>query len=73
MILEGDAKVFETIQALKKEYGGDLQRLIPYPGDWHLLKNYQLCFMKPFFGGRTEGPGNIANTYPPVSIQNYQV
>ena len=49
LVLEGDAKTYDTIQAVKHEYGSDLNWLVPYPGDWHLLKNYQICIMKPFF------------------------
>ena len=42
LVLEGDAKTYDVIQAVKFEYGSDLNWLIPYPGDWHLLKNYQI-------------------------------
>ena len=49
LVLEGDAKVWDIMQLIKREYGSDLDWLIPMPGDWHLLKNYQLCLMKPFF------------------------
>ena len=46
LIVEGDAKVYEILQSLKFEYGEELQWVIPYPGDWHLLKNYQHPLMK---------------------------
>ena len=46
LVLEGDAKVWDIMQLIKREYGSDLDWLIPMPGDWHLLKNYQLCLMK---------------------------
>ncbi len=45
LVLEGDAKTYDIIQAIKHEYGQDLSWLIAYPGDWHLLKNYQHCLM----------------------------
>ena len=48
VVIEGDAKVYDIIQSVKREYGSDLDWVIPFPGDWHLLKNYQICLMKPF-------------------------
>ena len=38
LLLEGDAKVYNLIQAIKHEYGSDLDWLIPFPGDWHIPK-----------------------------------
>ena len=57
------------IQAIKFEYGQDLAWLIPYPGDWHLMKNYQLCLMKPFFEAGLRDLA-VASSYPSQSIQN---
>lgn len=34
----------QNLQAVKHEYGADLAWQIPFPGDWHLLKNYQMPF-----------------------------
>ena len=48
-MVEGDAKIYELLQSLKLEYGDELQWLIPYPGDWHLLMNYQSALIKPYF------------------------
>ena len=45
----GDAKTFTHLEALKIEYGTDPDWLIPLPGDWHVLKNYQPVLMKAFF------------------------
>ena len=39
------------INSLKVEYGEELNWLIPLPGDWHILKNYQEVIMKVYFGG----------------------
>lgn len=69
LLLEGDAKVYDLLQAIKFEYGSDLDWLIPYPGDWHLLKNYQLCLMKPFFDAGLRDLA-IASGYPAPSIQS---
>ena len=49
LVLEGDAKTYDIMQDIKSEYSADLNWLFPYPGDWHLLMNYQTCLMKPFF------------------------
>lgn len=57
------------MQSLKLEYGTKLAWIIPYPGDWHLLKNnYQHCLMKPFF---ETGLKDLASTcgYPTAFIQ----
>ena len=38
LVVTGDAKVYEKLQSLKIEYTGELHWLVPYPGDWHMLK-----------------------------------
>ncbi len=72
LVLEGDAKTYNVIQAIKHEYGEDLSWLIPYPGDWHLLKNYQCCIMKPFFEAGLKDLANLAVTQhnPLVDVHN---
>ena len=45
----GGAKVYDVLQSLKHECGEDLKWVVVYPGDWHLLKNYQLSLMKSYF------------------------
>ncbi len=37
------------MQAIKFEYGHEHDWLLPLPGDWHLLKNFQIALMKPYF------------------------
>ena len=49
LIVEGDAKLFEILQSLKHEYGDELQWLLPFPGDWHMLKNYQPALFKAYY------------------------
>ena len=46
LIVEGDTKIYEVLKSLKSEYGDDLSWLITYPGDCHLLFNYQYPLMK---------------------------
>lgn len=68
LLVEGDAKIFDVLQNLKHEYGDELKWLIAYPGDWHMLKNYQCALMKPYFDA---GSKTLAHTagYPPAAIQ----
>ncbi len=49
LVVEGDAKVYETIYSLKFEYGEELKWVIPYPGDWHMVMNYQHVLMKAYY------------------------
>ena len=68
VVVEGDALTYDTIQSLKLEYGAELNWVLPYPGDWHLLKNYQLCLMKPFFEAGLKDLA-CACGYPSASIK----
>jgi hypothetical protein len=49
LVLEGDAKPYEILKSLTYEYGEELDWLIPYPGDFHLLMNFQKALMKPYY------------------------
>ena len=49
LIVEGDGKIYEILQSLKFEYGEELKRLLPFPRDWHMPKNYRIALMKPYF------------------------
>lgn len=51
VIIIGDAKIFDMIQKLRLEYKESLKWLIPIPGDWHVLFNYQKVLMKPYADG----------------------
>ena len=41
LIVAGDAKTYLHLQALKLDYGEELSWLLPFPGDFHILKNLQ--------------------------------
>ena len=43
LLVVGDAK---TIKSIRAEYGDQMKWLIPWPGDWHILLNYQKAVMK---------------------------
>ena len=58
---------YERLQSLKTEYGNDLTWMIPFPGDWHVLKNYQEVLIKAYYdAGLSELA--IASGYQPNSI-----
>lgn len=67
IFLERDQVTYERIQSLKAEYGSDLSWVIPFPGDWHILKNYQEVLVKIYFDA---GLVDIAKSsgYTPTSI-----
>ena len=46
LIVIGDMKTFEYIMKVKLELGSAMDWVIPYPGDWHILKNFQEVIMK---------------------------
>ena len=46
LVVVGDGKTYDHLIQLKNEHKGDLEWLLPYIGDWHALKNYQLILMK---------------------------
>ena len=69
LVLEGDGKVYEVLQSLKFEYGDELKWVIPYPGDWHLLKNYQIALMKPYYDAGLKSLAKSAG-YPEAAIKS---
>ena len=68
LIIEGDQKLYDVLQSLKFEYGRELDWVIPFPGDWHMLKNYQIALMKPYFDAALKDLAKAAG-YPTASIQ----
>ena len=66
-LVEGDAKIYELIQSLK--YGNALQWVVPFPGDWHTLCNYQIALMKPYFDAGLKALAEACD-YPPTAIKN---
>lgn len=56
----GDGKTYDHLHTLKIEYGADLNWLIPLPGDWHILKNYQEVLMKVYFDVRMKDTARTA-------------
>ena len=46
LVVVGDAKTYDHLVQLKNEFPDKLEWLLPFIGDWHTLKNYQLTLMK---------------------------
>ncbi len=65
LVVEGDAKVYEILQALK--FGEELEWVIPYPGDWHMLKNYQPALMKAHYDAGLKSMAKAAGYPLPAS------
>ncbi|XP_064384664.1 uncharacterized protein LOC135333611 [Halichondria panicea] len=68
IFLEGDQVTYARIQSLKAEYGSDLAWLIPFPGDWHILKNYQEVLVKIYFDAGLVDIGKCSGYNTPNSI-----
>ena len=49
VVVAGDQKTYTRLWELKHTYGADLDWLIPFICDWHLLKNYQSDLMKVYY------------------------
>ena len=46
LLVVGDVKIYTLLHKLRKENGSQLQWLLPMPGDWHILYNYQKVLLK---------------------------
>jgi hypothetical protein len=51
-VVVGDGKSYDHLIQLKNEYGNSLIWVLPYPGDWHILKNILPIFVKIYFDAR---------------------
>lgn len=49
LVIAGDGATVKILLDVKKEYGEVLDWVIPYLGDWHVLKNFQEVVMKVFW------------------------
>lgn len=68
LVLVADAKLYEVLQSLKFEYREELEWVLPFPNDWHLLMNYQKALIKPYFDACLKQLAHVAG-YPVVAIQ----
>ena len=49
LVVGGDAKTYKLLQSIKLDYGEELSWLLPFPGDFHILMNYQPVLSKIYF------------------------
>jgi hypothetical protein len=56
----GDGKTYDHLHALKVEYDKELSWLVPLPGDWHILNNYQEVLLKVYFEGDLKDMSKLA-------------
>lgn len=49
LVVVGDQKTYCRLQELKHAYGSELDWLVPFIGDWHLLLNFHSVLMKVYY------------------------
>ena len=64
--------LLKRLQSIKKEYGNDLKWLLPFPGDWHLLKNYQEVLLKIYFDAGLSDLAKISGYLPNSVGSNFK-
>ena len=68
LVVAGDAKLYDVLKTIKYEYGDEFKWLLCYPGDWHMLANYQKALIKPYFDAGLKELAKKAG-YPTTAIQ----
>ena len=49
LVVVGDGKTYDHLLSLIREYGDELAWLVPFPGDWHLLKAIHPVLMRVYW------------------------
>lgn len=49
LVVAGDAKTYLRLKELRQQYGTELDWLLPFVGDWHVLYNYQKALMTVYY------------------------
>ena len=60
LLVVGDPKTFDLLQSIKGEYAGHLEWLCPFPGDWHILYNFQKALMKVYSDAGLKQLGEVS-------------
>ncbi len=60
VIIVGDAKRYNLLQEIRYEYKSQLKWMIPFPGDWHVLYNYQKALLKPYADAGLASLGKVS-------------
>ena len=58
VMLVGDGKTYQHLMNIKRMYGDTLKRVLIFPGEWHILKNFQPVIMKIYYNA---GMRELAN------------
>ena len=71
LVIARDAKTYEILVDLCKQYGHALKWVLPFPGDWHLLFNYLKVLTKIYwdagFHQLAQASGHRAETLSSLS------
>ena len=49
VLLIGDGKTYDHLCKVKQLYGSTLSNVLLFPGDWHILKNFQPVLLKAYY------------------------
>lgn len=66
LVVAGDQKLFSIFRSLKIDH--NLDWVLPMPGDWHILMNFQKAIMKPYFDAGFKHLA-VAAGYPAATIE----
>ena len=61
LIVAGDGATIKLLMNIKKKYGEQLDWVIPFIGDWHVLKNFQEVLMKIFWHSGLKDVAKLAH------------
>ena len=60
VIVVGDVRTYNLFQDVCFKYKSQLKWLIPFPGDWHVVFNYQRVLMKPYADAGLASLGKVS-------------
>ncbi len=60
LLVVGDAKTYDLLQQIRVEHGDHFKWMVPFPGDWHILLNYQKAVMKVYADAGLKKLGEVS-------------